>query len=176
LSYSGNCYILYIKTIIKLSSNGLLSYIISNTDISYGTNFKIEYIIIDNTCFEDNNHSIYTLFQLISRAGRRGISWKASIYCDYLVIDLIKKFSIINEHTIEDLKFKKIIQKLIKEFNVTLIDKVNDTLFDVLNEDPLINIDKNNETINSTIKNDYLQKIHGGAYINNPTLPNKTIN
>jgi len=191
----------YIKTIIKLSNKGMLSYVISNTDISYGTNFKIEYIIIDNTCFKDaENHSINTLFQLISRAGRRGISWKASIYCDSNVINIIKNFCKTNILTIEDNKFNEILEKLFKEFNVTLIDTNNDTLFDVLNEDPLININKNNQTINSIVKNDYLditstksEKLNelnelnelskikvGGNLFNynnfiNPTLPNKII-
>ena len=143
----------YTKNIIKLATNGVFSYIISTADIAYGTNFKIEYIIVDNTCFntEKDSHSINTLFQLISRAGRRGISWKASIYCDYQVINMIKNFCIKDNLTIEDFKFNNIMELLFKQYNVKLINKLNnDDLFNVLKEEPLI-------TNNDYLKNKYLQ-------------------
>jgi len=159
----------YLKNIIKLGTHGVLPYIISNTDIAYGTNFKIEYIIIDNTCFDpnDNPHSINTLFQLIARAGRRGISWKASIYCESNIINMITNYSsrnnytIITNYTIEDNKFNEIINKLNNEYKVDLIDISK----------------RENLTLPQLLNTDSLQL--GGKYINynyiNPTLPKKAI-
>ena len=146
----------YLKEIIKLGTSGLLPYIISNTDIAYGTNFKIEYIIVDNSCFnpKDKPHSINTLFQLIARAGRRGISWKASIYCDSMVIDMIKNFCIKDALTIEDVKFDEIMKLLFKEYNVTLVDKpINDTLVDVLKEEPIQQFNDKDSKLNIVLGN-----------------------
>ena len=168
----------YLKDIIKLGTHGVLPYIVSNTDIAYGTNFKIEYIIIDNTCFNPNDkpHSINTLFQLIARAGRRGISWKASIYCDSMVINMINNFCnrTNNNLIIEDEKFNEIINKLNIEYGVKLIDiskREKLTLPQLLNASDFSNTTKLEKTLN------FLQI--GGKYINynfiNPTLPKKSI-
>ena len=66
----------YLSTVLNLASKGLLVYIIADNSISYGTNYPISRVIITEDF--SLNHSIYTLFQLMGRAGRIGKSWKAT--------------------------------------------------------------------------------------------------
>ena len=66
LSSNGN---VYNQEILKLSSQGHLSYISSNRSISYGTNLPIQKVVIDNTGQSQN-----TLHQQLGRVGRLGKS------------------------------------------------------------------------------------------------------
>ena len=66
----------YTNEVIRLASNGMLAYVIADYNISYGTNYPFNTVIITED-FSDN-HSINTLFQLMGRAGRCGKTWKAN--------------------------------------------------------------------------------------------------
>lgn len=68
----------YINTVLSLAESGNLAYLIADSSICYGTNYPINRVFV----VEDfsNSHSIYTLFQLMGRAGRVGRSWKAEAY------------------------------------------------------------------------------------------------
>ena len=50
----------------------------------------------------DNKESIYTLFQLMSRAGRIGQSYKSNIFCSPNVIQLLNNFIYNKEYKIID--------------------------------------------------------------------------
>ncbi len=69
---------IYQSCVLKLASEGKLAYLVADNSISYGTNYPIGVVMI---CDDFSNiHSIYTLFQLMGRAGRVGQSWKAEAY------------------------------------------------------------------------------------------------
>ena len=51
----------YTNQIIRLASNGLLAFVVSNYDISYGTNYPFETVIIDKNFAK--KHSLNTIFQ-----------------------------------------------------------------------------------------------------------------
>ena len=68
----------YTDFVLKLASEGKLAFLISNYDISYGANYPFSHVIITDD--GANEHSINTIFQLLGRAGRVGVSWKAFGY------------------------------------------------------------------------------------------------
>lgn len=70
LSSNGN---IYNEEVLKLASQGFLSYISSNKSISYGTNLPIQKVVIDNTGQSQN-----TLHQQLGRVGRLGKSLSGS--------------------------------------------------------------------------------------------------
>ena len=76
--YSANLNPVYTSTVLKLASENKLAYLVSDSSISYGTNYPINRVFIMNdlSC----EHSINTIFQLMSRAGRVGKSWIAEAY------------------------------------------------------------------------------------------------
>ena len=66
----------YTSIVIELATQGKLAYVISDNNISYGTNYPFgKVIILDDFV---NSHSVNTLFQLMGRAGRVGKLAKAS--------------------------------------------------------------------------------------------------
>ena len=105
----------FTNLVISIANQGYFAYIISNTDIAYGTNWEIENILIDKTCFQNNAHSIDTLFQLFARAGRVGKSWKATIYCDHEIIMMLNNFIFSNEDVNESGILKKIITNIVSK-------------------------------------------------------------
>ena len=70
LSSNGN---IYNEEVLKLASQGFLSYISSNKSISYGTNLPIQKVVIDNIGQSQN-----TLHQQLGRVGRLGKSLSGS--------------------------------------------------------------------------------------------------
>ena len=60
----------YTTFILKLASETKLAFMISDYDISYGSNYPFSHVIITDDGAE--NHSINTIFQLLGRAGRVG--------------------------------------------------------------------------------------------------------
>lgn len=81
LSSNGN---IYNQEILKLASQGYLSYISSNRSISYGTNFPIQKVVIDNTGQSQN-----TLHQQLGRVGRLGKSLSGcAVICEEDIIRL----------------------------------------------------------------------------------------
>ncbi len=83
----------YLNHVLYMASNGLLSYVISDDSISYGTNYPFNHVMIDDSAMD--KHSISTLFQLMGRSGRIGQSWIAYIHLDtntcQRLIDYIKQ-------------------------------------------------------------------------------------
>lgn len=65
--YSSKLHNSYTSVVLRLASENKLAYLISDSSISYGTNYPINRVFI----MEDlsNAHSINTIFQLMSRAG-----------------------------------------------------------------------------------------------------------
>lgn len=73
----------YNQCVIKAAMNGDFAYIVSDGSIAYGTNGKFNEVILDDADDETfiNDHSLETIFQAIGRAGRKGKSDSANIYC-----------------------------------------------------------------------------------------------
>jgi hypothetical protein len=74
--YSGR----YTSIVHSLMDDGKLAYIVADSSIAYGTNVPINNVIVTKD-FSDI-HSINTIYQLISRAGRVGRSWIAEAFID----------------------------------------------------------------------------------------------
>jgi hypothetical protein len=74
--YSGR----YTAIVHSLMDDGKLAYIVADSSIAYGTNVPINNVIVTKD-FSDV-HSINTIYQLISRAGRVGRSWIAEAFID----------------------------------------------------------------------------------------------
>ena len=68
----------YNTIVLEMASNNALSFIISNRSICYGTNYPFYRIFVTEAFGDDC--SINLLFQLLCRAGRQGVSWKAEAY------------------------------------------------------------------------------------------------
>merc|ERR1712167_503104 len=62
----------YRDYILELASSSQLAFIISDSSISYGTNLPFNNVIITSDLAKI--HSINTIFQIMGRAGRLGIS------------------------------------------------------------------------------------------------------
>jgi hypothetical protein len=72
--YSGR----YTAFVYSLMGDGKLAYIVADSSIAYGTNVPINNVIVTKD-FTDV-HSLNTIYQLISRAGRVGRSWMAEAF------------------------------------------------------------------------------------------------
>lgn len=70
----------YTAKVNSLMTDGKLAFIVADSSIAYGTNVPINNVIVTKE-FSDV-HSINTLNQVISRAGRVGRSWKAEAFVD----------------------------------------------------------------------------------------------
>lgn len=70
----------YTNLIMSMASNKQLSFIISNDNIIYGTDYPLSNIILEDTFAQ--NHSINTIFQLFGRIGRVDKSWTANSYIE----------------------------------------------------------------------------------------------
>jgi hypothetical protein len=82
---------IYLDHVMNMATSGQLTYIISDSSLSYGANYPINRVfIIDDFA---NAHSIDTLFQSLSRAGRVGRSWMAEGYIPDSVAKTILHYS-----------------------------------------------------------------------------------
>lgn len=70
----------YSSLVLEYAEAGKLAYIISDSSIAYGTNYPINRVFVTKD-FSDT-HSLNTVYQLISRAGRVGKSWLAEAFVD----------------------------------------------------------------------------------------------
>ena len=75
----------YAQIVQTLMEEGRLAYIVADSSIAYGTNVPINIVVVTKD-FSDN-HSINTIYQLISRAGRVGRSWMAEAFIDSTCAD-----------------------------------------------------------------------------------------
>ena len=102
----------YLKTVLKLASEGSLAYIVADSSICYGTNYPINRVIITDEFA--NNHNINTLFQLMGRAGRVGKSWVAESY----VSDQIARRIIMYTRNMSESKIEA--DNMVNEYNKIL--------------------------------------------------------
>ena len=79
----------YYQCVIELASHGMLAYLISDSSISYGTNYPISNLIIENSI---QNRSIDSILQMMGRAGRIGVSFKAHVYVDTFVQNQLEEY------------------------------------------------------------------------------------
>ena len=70
----------YNELIEAMGANGKLAFIVSNKSIAFGTNWPFFRVFVTKQFTE--NCSIFTLFQLLGRAGRVGQSWSAEAFID----------------------------------------------------------------------------------------------
>ncbi len=70
----------YFGLVLEYAEAGKLAYIVSDSSIAYGTNYPINRVFVTKE-FSDT-HSLNTVYQLISRAGRVGKSWLAEAFVD----------------------------------------------------------------------------------------------
>ena len=68
----------YLDTVLELASQGRLEYLIADSSIVYGTDYPIGGVFITEEF--SNKHSLNTIYQLISRAGRGSNSMFANVY------------------------------------------------------------------------------------------------
>ena len=68
----------YRDYILELASSSQLAFIISDSSISYGTNLPFNNVIITSDLAKI--HSINTIFQIMGRAGRLGISESCNVW------------------------------------------------------------------------------------------------
>ena len=112
----------YTNFVARMASNGNLTYLICDDSLVYGTNYPVNRIFITKD-FSDIN-SRETIFQLMSRAGRMGKSWKAEIFIDKSLkdnLELYFKTNIIDYEEISE--FKKLLG--ISETTLAVENKYN---------------------------------------------------
>jgi hypothetical protein len=113
----------YLSTVLNLASKGDLAYIIADNSISYGTNYPISRVIITDEFSKE--HSMYTMFQLMGRAGRVGKSWKATAYVTDELSNKISDFAIDPEkYNLEIKNINRMVQRLHDEHE----EKINKEL------------------------------------------------
>jgi hypothetical protein len=109
----------YTNLVIEWASQGLLAFIIADDDICYGTNYPIENVIVDNSPAVIT-HSVNTIFQVFSRAGRPGKSWKANIYAHTEILSKIDSF--VKNNTFKDIETDNFNIALIKSSLIQVIE------------------------------------------------------
>jgi len=81
----------YLEQVITLAKQGRLAYMVADHNIAYGVNFPFtRTIVCDDFTAE---HSMNTVFQLMSRAGRVGQSWFAESFVSDEVIKTMREYS-----------------------------------------------------------------------------------
>lgn len=80
----------YTDVVMDLSSGGYLSYVVSNNEISYGTNYPFGKLIITEGFIK--KYSINTIFQLMGRTGRVGKCYTSNIYVPELFHSMLMDY------------------------------------------------------------------------------------
>jgi hypothetical protein len=113
----------YINTVLSLAESGQLAYLVADSSICYGTNYPINRVFVVED-FSDN-HSIYTLFQLMGRAGRVGRSWKAEAYVhDSCARAIIKYSKNPDEYNTEGDNMVNLFKQLKNEHDVSIMKEI----------------------------------------------------
>ena len=86
----------YTNTVIELLNEKKLAFIVAGEEFSYGSNYPISKIIINDSFGE--KHSINTILQLIGRTGRVGKSYFGSVYIETNTINKLIEFFKMNEY------------------------------------------------------------------------------
>lgn len=80
----------YTDYILSLAAEGRLAFLISDSSISYGANYPLSNVLIDDDLAEQ--HSVGTIMQLMGRAGRVGQSWAAHAHIGSRTGQLLIRF------------------------------------------------------------------------------------
>jgi hypothetical protein len=136
----------YLSVVSELASSGKLAFLISDSSISYGTNYSISVINIDKDVTK--TETINTIFQLFNRAGRIGKSWFANIYIENNFINRLSRVLsndiLYNKYDIETRNFLKM-YKITKDTPAfvyyRIIEDKNET-----NKKPILYNNNNNMT------------------------------
>jgi hypothetical protein len=70
----------YTDKVLEMLSQGEIAFIIADESFSYGANYKISNVIINDDI--GDSHSTNTILQLIGRTSRIGKSWAGKVYLD----------------------------------------------------------------------------------------------
>jgi hypothetical protein len=82
----------YLTLVLELAAEGRLAYMVADNSITFGTNYPFGEVIV---CEDfSSTHSVYTLFQLLGRAGRVGMSWKAGAMISDSMAAMLVDFTI----------------------------------------------------------------------------------
>lgn len=103
----------YLKTVIFLAKSGVIKVLFTDNSIAYGTNLSIsDIIIVDEPVMLPNGtlipsiddiHSMKTMFQMLSRAGRSGnLSYEAKIYTTSENDSLINKIRMYTRNMLDE--------------------------------------------------------------------------
>ena len=136
---------IYSKKVLELASEGRLAYIISDSSICYGANYPVNRVFIT----EDfaRLHSIYTLYQLMGRAGRVGKSWIAEAYVtDSVALRIINFTRNNSESNIESDNMNKMFVQLEHDKREQLFQRIN-------NLEQTLNPQKSKPVTNITVVN-----------------------
>lgn len=68
----------YLELVLDLTAKSQLSFLVSDSSISYGANYPFYHVVIEDEMA--SKRSMRTLFQLMGRAGRVGKSWTAKVH------------------------------------------------------------------------------------------------
>ena len=77
----------YLNTVLELASQGRLEYLVADSSIVYGTDYPIGGVFVTEDFSE--KHSLNTIYQLISRAGRGRNSLFADVFMPSSCVDKI---------------------------------------------------------------------------------------
>ncbi|XP_063680310.1 uncharacterized protein LOC134815679 [Bolinopsis microptera] len=81
----------YLEQVISLAKTGRLAYLVADHNIAYGVNFPFSRTIVCDDFTAE--HSMNTVFQLMSRAGRVGQSWFAESFVSDEVVITMRDYS-----------------------------------------------------------------------------------
>ncbi|XP_063679929.1 uncharacterized protein LOC134815340 [Bolinopsis microptera] len=81
----------YLEQVISLAQTGRLAYLVADHNIAYGVNFPFSRTIVCDDFTAE--HSMNTVFQLMSRAGRVGQSWFAESFVSDEVVSTMRDYS-----------------------------------------------------------------------------------
>lgn len=123
---------IYLNHVMQMASNGQLAYIFADSSLSYGANYPVNRIFITDDFA--NKHSIDTIFQSLSRAGRVGKSYMAEGYIPNIVAETILKYSKCTGSGYGDIESKNMIN----------------TFKNILDKEKL-NLDKNSSEVNNNL-------------------------
>ena len=104
----------YLTLVLELAADGKLAYMVADNSITFGTNYPFGEVIVNEDF--SNTHSVYTLFQLLGRAGRVGMSWKAGAMVSDSMAAMLADFTINpDRYAIEASNIDKMVQQIHKD-------------------------------------------------------------
>lgn len=108
----------YTNTVLELLNERKLAYVVSGEEFSYGSNYPISKIIINDSI--GDNHSINTILQIIGRTGRVGKSYFGEVFIDKNTVEKLVNFFndsnyVSNEGSNINLSFIKVTEDIAKE-------------------------------------------------------------